>query len=128
MLSDYKFIQRAGDDFHYAYVSVEIIRDDAQSFEVINSYCEAWEGDQIGWTSAALEGIDEAISYIKKFVKEPVGFRLVSINGLPNETTSDVVKCAAILAILRAFLPEKSLISPQLEDSRWAIAYPAKAA
>jgi len=125
MVSEHKHYCRTHGKVHYAYVCVEIkLNTSSSQFTRIMIDCHK-DGIPTPWLSSAVDGIMEVADKIMDMgMYQNIIINLVSVNGIEELTTEDIVRATASNAIWKALMPRKFPLKLAFINHLWNIEYP----
>lgn len=125
MVSEHKHFSKIHGKVHYAYVCVEIkLNTSSSKFTRIAVDCH---NDDIPttWLSSAVDGLMEVSDKIMEMgMYQNIVIKLISVNGMEEITTEDIVHATASNAIWKALMPRKFPLKFALINHLWNIEYP----
>lgn len=125
MVSEHKHYCKSNGKVHYAYVCVEIkLNTSSSKFTRIAIDCHK-DKIPMPWLSSAVDGIMEVSDRIMGMgMYQNMIVRLISVNGLEDLTTDDMVRVTASNALWKALMPRKFPLKLAFINHLWNIEYP----
>jgi hypothetical protein len=127
--SEFKLACSKAGIFHFSYVKLQI--SSASNSAIINSINkpvndnegEIDETTRSEWFNAAINGIQSALIYIRRYTSENFMIQIICIKGVDLDTRSCDVEAAAFLAIVKVFMCSKECYHLELVGDKWDITF-----
>jgi hypothetical protein len=129
MISEFKLSNSRLGIYHFGYVKLKV--KSSSKTQIINSISKPvninnGEVDEIicpTWFDAAIDGINEALSYINQDTTQLFVVEIICIKGVEVDTKADDIRVSAFMATIKAIVGEDIYYRLERANEQWNIIF-----